>query len=521
MTIDPRHIPAAVGEERRRDPAEGIVGASPGFGQQWLPHIHTMGGRRGIVSQSYLNYDEATRDSRANAEKMRADCAVMECLEARQRATALLNWHIEPENGKDPAQKAMAAALTDILERTPRFTELRRSLLESIWFGRYAAALQYRPSMVKGQYRTTVAKWEPRHGDKLVFRYDDGSMTADPDQIGIRVNTAWHGIRSYTDPLTGQYVRQIQPTEQGLVYWVNKWQRQTMIVHRHFVEDAPYHDPTMAGRINGVGVRDRIYWTWYAMVECLQRVVEYLDRAAFGIEVWPYQAGNPQSKSDTEAAAKQAMGGGRTIILAPLPPDEQPERFMPHLIEPGLGGVNTTIDVIKTYFGHKIKRYILGQTLSSEADSTGMGSGVADAHMATFADIVEYDARNLEETISTDFLRILQISNFPQSWRTNFSFRIDTESPNVRDKMDAYTKAFGMGLKIKSSEVYDVIGASMPDIGDDVLSQAAQQMGQAAGQQPIGAAQGAVIDLDRMVNQVVENMHQQDIGRQQVLGVAA
>jgi hypothetical protein len=42
--------------------------------------------------------------------------------------------------------------------------------------------------------------------------------------------------------------------------------------------------------------------------------------------------------------------------LAPIPPGEDSERFMPQLIEPGLGGVNTTIEIIRTYFGHKIKR---------------------------------------------------------------------------------------------------------------------------------------------------------------------
>jgi hypothetical protein len=506
---DPRLLPARLLQESKRDPAAGITGAPPGFGQEWLPHIHTIGGRRGIVSQSYLNIDEALRDSRDNAEKMRADCAIMECLEARQRATALLNWHIEPEDSKNAEEVAMCMALTDIVAATPRFTEFRRCLLESIWYGRYANACRFLPVMVKGQYRTVAKTWSPRHGDKLVFRYDDGSYTHDPEQIGIRVNAGWQGTRSYRDPITGEYVRQIQPTEQGLVYWLTPWQRKTIALHRHQVEDGPYHDPMMAGRINGVGVRDRIYWTWYAMVECLQRVVEYLDRAAFGIEIWPYQAGNPTSEKDTRAAAQNAMGGGRTIILAPLPPDEMPERFMPQLIEPGLGGVSTTIDIIRTYFGHKIKRYIMGQTLTSEADATGMGSGVADAHMATFADIVAYDAANLEETITTDFVRTLQLSNFPKSWKQQPKFRIDTESPNIQAKMAAYKQAFEMGLRIKASEVYDTIGASLPDSGDEVLHMAAQGMAVAGNSQPIGAPQGAVIDLDKMTNQVMGHMQSQ------------
>ena len=501
-------MPARLINQSNRDPAEGIVGAPVNMGQDFLPHIHTVGGRRGVVSQSYLNMDEALRDSHANAEKMRADCAIMECLGARQRATALLNWHIEAEDANDPEEVAMVAILTDILETTPRFTEFRRCLLEAIWYGRYANAMTLRSSMVKRQFRTTISDWSPRHGDKLVFRYDDGTFTADPNQVGIRVHTAWQGGRSYRDPRTGEMVKQVQPTEQGLVYWLTPWQRKTLALHRHEVEDGPYHDPMMAGRVNGVGVRDRIYWTWYAMVECLQRVVEYLDRAAFGIEVWPYQAGNPQSEKDTREAAHGAMGGGRTIILAPLPPDEQPERFMPQLMEPGLGGVATTIDIIRTYFGHKIKRYIIGQTLSSESEGGGLGgSGVADAHMATFADIVTYDACNLEETITTDVLRSLQLANFPKSWKMQPKFRIDTESPNIEAKMSSYKTAFEMGLKIKSSEVYDTIGASMPDMGDDILSSAGQAIGDAGSGQPIGSTQPAVIDLDKTFNDVMRSIH--------------
>ena len=306
--MNDRLLPARVINESNRDPADGIMGATIGFGQDWLPHIHTVGGRRGIVSQSYLNMDEALRDSQSNAERMRADCAIMECIEARQRASALLNWHIEPENANDPDEQDMVKQLTDIVMATPRFTEFRRTLLEAIWYGRYANVGTFRPGLVKGQFRTVCKRWAPRHGDKLVFRYDDGSFTADPDQVGIRVHAGWQGMRSYRDPRTGSMVKQVQPTEQGLVYWLTPWQRKTMCLHKHMVEDGPYHEPMLAGRVNGVGIRDRIYWTWYAMVECLQRVVEYLDRAAFGIEVWPYQAGNPTSKRDTERGSTRGDG---------------------------------------------------------------------------------------------------------------------------------------------------------------------------------------------------------------------
>lgn len=489
------------------DKAAG-TNASPNFGQEVIPHIHTVSGRYGISSKAYLNQDEALRDSVHNANRMRADCGIMECLETRQRSVAMLPWHIEPEDPKNPEQQRITQELTTILERIRNFTEMRRSLQEAIWFGRSAVAIQYGPKQIAGKWRHTVKRWEPRHGDKLVFRFDDGSHDADPEQVGIRVSSSFRAAYR-RDHITGALHSKIQPTEMGLVYWLDKYERDTIIVHKHMVEDGPWEDPRMAGRIHGIGIRDRIYWTWYAMVECLQRVIEYLDRAAFGIEVWPYQSGNPRAKEEAEAAAFNAMGGGRTVILAPLPPGEEPERYMPHLIEPGLGGVNTTIDIIRTYFGHKIKRYILGQTLSSEADATGMGSGVADAHMATLADILAYDARNLQETITEDLVRPIQRWNFRGTENTYYQFKIDTESPDADRQIQAMKMAWDMGLKLKADELYNVVGTAKPDAGDEVLAnpQLAQAAAAGANGGIVPQAGGGVINPESFHSAFMKAMH--------------
>lgn len=483
---DPSKYPASVIQAAKFDPASGTP-APPNFGQPVVEHIHTTAGRYGIASKAYLNMDEALRDSRQNAERMRADCGIMECLEARQRAVALLPWHVEPESEKDERQNQLAQEMTAILEETDRFTEYRRCILEALWFGRYAIANQFGAEEIGGNWRTVVKRWEPRHGDKLVFRYDDGSRDYDPEQVGIRVSTAFKRSWKHETRRGGPERSQVQPTEMGLVYWFNRWERETVVVHKHMVEDGPFEDPRMAGRIHGIGIRDRIYWTWYAMVECLQRVVEYLDRAAFGVEVWPYPAGNPKAKSETEAAAFSAMGGGRTVLLAPVNQVENPEMYMPRLIEPGLGGINTTIEIIRTFFFHKIKRYILGQTLTSEADATGMGSGVADAHLATLSDILTYDARNLEETITKQLLRPLQRWNFRGHQNVRLKFKIDTESDNVKEKLDALRSAWDMGLRIKEDEIYRIVGTAKPDAEDAVLSN--PQLAQAAA----AAANGGIV----------------------------
>ena len=502
---DDQFMPARYIQAVRSDPAAGSS-APPNYGDDVVNHIHTASGQYGIASRAYLNQDEATRHSKQNAERMRKDAGIMECVEARQRAVALLPWHIEPENPKDPVQEAFAGEMEAIIEETPRFTEYRRNCLEAIWYGRYGIANRFGADQVGGVWRTVVSEWEPRHGDKLIFRFDDGDKRHLPGQVGIRVSAAF---RNSSERETR---RKIQATEVGLVYWLDQWERDTMIVHKHMVEDGPWEDPRSLGRIHGIGIRDRIYWTWYCMIECLQRVIEFLDRAAFGVELWPYPANNAKAKQKTEEAAKSAMGGGRTIITCPILEGENSDLYMPHLMEPGLGGVESTIRIIKEYFGHQIKRYILGQTLSSEADATGLGSGVADAHLATLADILTYDARNLEETLTKDLLRPLQKWNYRGN-TTKLKFKIDTESDNVREKLEAIEKAFGMGLKIKEDDIYSIIAMSRPDPDDAVLSiQDIQQS-----QNPIAGLTGGieqnnegkptVFSADKFHSDFMSNLH--------------
>lgn len=177
--MDSSRLSASIIQTAMFDPAAG-TSAPPNFGQEIVPHIHTASGRYGIASHAYLNMDEALRDSRQNAERMRADCGIMECVEQHQRVAALLPWHIEPDDAKNPEQQELAATMTAILEETPRFTEMRRYLQEAIWFGRSCVANQFGADTVRGQWRTVVKRWEPRHGDKLVFRSDDGYSGSAP-----------------------------------------------------------------------------------------------------------------------------------------------------------------------------------------------------------------------------------------------------------------------------------------------------------------------------------------------------
>lgn len=481
-------LPASFIAKSMQDPSRRVAGAPANFGREVLPHIFTVSGRISDSAHTYPWYDQALADNRENAEMMRSECGIMECLEARQRGTSLLRWHIEPRDSKDLAAKDLARKVTDIVQETWQFLELRRNLLEALWYGRYMTSHRFGTANIGGVNRQFIRRWTPRNGDKLVFRYDDGTGEYSDDQVGIRVS---HNYRNGETDWQGAARRKTVATQHGLVYFLDDWERQMVAVHRHMIEDSSFYNVRDTGRVNGVGIRDRIYWTWYAMQECLGQLMNFIERSAYGIEIWKFPAGNPIAEKRTIDAAQNRSS--KSIILVPVQPGEMADMQDVQIIEPGMAGAEAVINLIQNFFGHKIKRYILGQTLTSEAAGTGLGSGVADAHMATYADIILFDAIKLAETITTDIVRPSQIFNFPDSSDVRLVFRIDTQAEDMDRKLGAWERAWNMGAELPVSDVMAMIGARVADsdertLKNPQLSQAAQQAMQQ--QQAMGADAG-------------------------------
>lgn len=518
-------VPAEMLLRHTKDPWKSSWpgGGTPFGGDTFLPHIFTVAGRYGVASKVYSYGDEALVDSRENAELMRNELAIQECLEARMKSTALLSWHVSPmDDGLDERTKQrlqisgvnqgsrwdaedLAAKVSLILQRTPNLTKLFYSLMEAIWYGRQGAELFWRPRTVQGLGRKTmcITHWQPRHGDKLVFRYDDGTYEYDPNQVGIRIGPGYNVQREFTD-YAGNKHKKVEATQYGLAYFLDKAEREKMIIHRHLIEDGDFNHPIKAGSIHGIGIRSRIYWTWYAYSECLKLLLEYIERSALGIEIWRYPAHNKEAQTKTKEAAQRRGAPGRSILMVPIPEGENADLYDVQIVEPGLQGADVLQNVLDRFFGHKIKRYILGQTLTTEADATGIGSGVAAAHQATYADIVRFDSLGLAETITQDVIRTIQLHNFPGSEGIWLKFNFDTESPEMQFKLDAYRQAWEMGAEIKTDDVFKVLGAARPHEDDDKL------------QNPIFAQQ-QMMDMAQMAAQEQMPMEADPAGSQEMM----
>lgn len=459
--------------------------AAPNFGHPVVPHIVSFSGLSSAMSRTYMQPDLALQANLDNARYMENDLGIWSALEQRQRLMSLLPWHLEPEDPKSHEQKELCDTLTKLLNRIRRFTAMRHWLQDAIWRGRSAVTFEWRRTRIGGREYTLPLPgegeesigWTPVNGDKLIFRYDVRDTTAEQFPVrGLNGEVLGGvGFRCNRTMMNDAARPYILPTNQGDGYFPPPWARSLFMIHKHDIRDAMFFNSLEAGSIHGVGIRSRIYAEWLQKQELTALMMEYAERSALGIEIWEYPLGNAKAEAAVAAHAMNRRGGSQNVILFPKPQGEDAGLFDVRHVEPGLAGLQAIQSLLTEYFGRRCKLYILGQTLSSEAEATGLGSGLADLHLDTLMNIVEYDANNHEETITHELLKWLIRYNFPAASDIHVQFRIDTKTPDAQKRMEGYMQAYQMGARIKESDVLNLIGAAVPTESDVILQQQAQQ----------------------------------------------
>lgn len=455
---------------------------APNMGRYPISHIDTFQSYFSSFSKVYRDSDEALIDSRENARFMLNDVGVRECLEARKRMVSLLNWHIEPEDSKSSDQKQFCEMLEKIVRRIKNLTEYRFWMQMAIWFGKVGIQHRWRAEVVggksiwmpKGRHQDDDG-WRPIHGDKLVFRQERPQMVqgAYEGQMGIRVGWMHH---KEGDVIQNRW--RVESTNYGLAYFLSPSERRLLLVHKHHREDAAFEDGIRAGSINGLGIRSIIYAEWLQKQETMAFMMSYVERMAGGITIWKYPQGNQQAEAETKAAAENYNSGQEHALLVPVPLGEDGNQYGVEVMEPGFQGIEILQNLIKDYFGNRIKRFILGQVLSSEAESTGMGSGVADLHLDTLLQIIKSDATAHEETLSSELLEAIIKINVDKKTFADPGFKprfvCETEEPDVDKKLEACIALMDKQIKFRQNDLYDLVGMAMPTPTDLVNPDAPQ-----------------------------------------------
>jgi hypothetical protein len=437
-------------------------GTPPHLGLPPVPSFLSFAQLVNSYSRSFLNYDEALRQGRQQALAIRRDPVIMQALRARQMPVAQLKWHVAADDPNDVGQARVAEVIQKGIEKTPRIQSFFMSLLDAIWYGRSGAQVSYQWDWINDTKICRPRMWWPLNGDKLVFKFDG--------RPGVLVN--------YNFP--GTWI----PTERGRAHFMSPEERACMVLHHFEPEDADFYEGDMAGGLFGVGLRSRIYWYWHLKTQIMQYLMDYIERVGSGgTTIYYYEAGNEASMREVKKAAEEQLG--TNAILFPRYRENGTSGPGMDRFEPSQSGVQLIQQLVTGYFDDVMRKFILGQDLTSTAEPTGLGSGVAALHGQTFSRIISYDAIALAESLTADLVapmqRFMGKDNLPPC---KFVFEVD--APNTATILAAAQAFYQMGGAVDEESLREALGLPQPEPGKAILSQQQAMSPQAAGTIPAG-----------------------------------
>lgn len=426
-----------------------------------MPQFLTFSALVRSAAKAFLfSSDEALRDSQVNARAMRRDPVLMGSLRSIQMPVAMLSWHITPDDDTDPAQAEGSKLVEYVLKRVPRFQAMKMQLMEAVWFGKYAVELEYEWRTHRGEEKLFVRNFHPINGDKIYHKWDGTP--------GILVYSGYPGTKESVD--------------QGVCHFLTPDERLQYIIHEFEPDDADWTEPEMAGAIHGVGVRGRLYWFWWLKQQVMAQLMNYLHRFANGLTIFYYNASDPAAKAEALTAAKQQFSN--TALVYPRWPSENPDTNKVERLEVGTANSNLLWNLVSEYFDPIMERYIKGQTLSSHAEATGLGSGVADLHGDTEDTRIKYLGVGLQDTLQTDLVDTLYAYNAEGVAPGRFEFEVD--SPDSENLMKYGQQLFEWGVPLDEDQAYKISQWQKPKPGGGIITAVGGMSPQAIGGVPTG-----------------------------------
>jgi len=422
-----------------------------------LPHMKQFVAEFQTPARTYrFSFDEALKRSKPDALAMRRDGHILSLLQARTLPVLGAEWCVKSD---DDTYKDQATKYQKLIEKTPRLLQLRKCLLEAVWFGRYGVQFAFGKVNVGGEEMTGITAWKPVNGDKISFR-EDGTPA-------IRINPKFaNHLKSQGATIDGPDVNTTW-SDQGTVLILDKPEyRSRFAVHVHEIEDADYMEPELAGAVGGVGLRHYCYWIWWLRQEVMEWLLSYLEMmGAGGLTIVGYDQSNPNGLTNAKAAFKERA----TVVYLPIPPGADKQTNIVQRVEPSGTGNDIFSGWIDGYFNAILTRLIIGQDLSSKSGATGLGSGVADLQASVKECIHRYDAKNLNETETQQILNTLIELNEPH---TDYCLRCETVLTKVDPEkgLQAVKQAYDMGAEIPESCVLGLANVPEPKEGEKTLS---------------------------------------------------
>jgi phage gp29-like protein len=186
------------------------------------------------------------------------------------------------------------------------------------------------------------------------------------------------------------------------------------IIHRGHLLNAPDNF--------GGPFRALVFW-WLLSTQGRGWWSRYLERYGSGFLVGRYDQDDDDSRRILEGAFQYATTVGGLVVTR----DTEIE-----IHEANTSGSGDAHEKFITVCNREISKIILGQTLSAEAQSTGLGSGVSKAHERVRSDYRDFDALMLANCLKRQvFDQLADINGLDQDHYQVFYGDVDTDEAEI------------------------------------------------------------------------------------------
>ena len=225
------------------------------------------------------------------------------------------------------------------------------------------------------------------------------------------------------------------------------------------------HGKAKTGYLGRLGLYRVLSWPFLYKAYAIGDFAELLETFGLPILVGKYFSGASKDEKASLMRAVTSLGHDARAIM---PADMEIE-----LKEVSYSGSKSIHLEMVDWAERSISKGILGQTMSAEAKSTGIGSGNADLHADVRQDILKADAREIAGTLTRDLLYPLIALNRGgiDGLRRCPRFVFDTgEAEDLKLFADALPKLAGAGLRIPVAWAHDKLRIAQPTGDEPVLS---------------------------------------------------
>lgn len=225
------------------------------------------------------------------------------------------------------------------------------------------------------------------------------------------------------------------------------------------------------GYLGRMGLARVLVWPFLYKAYSIGDFAEFLQTYGLPIIIGKYMEGTDDAGKASLLRAVTQLGRDARAIM--------PESMTLEIAKITAGGDGAHHLAMAAWADAAQSKAILGQVLSAEARSTGLGSGVADLHAEVRRDILLSDVRQLAGTLGRDLVYPLLALNGGgiDSYRRCPRWVFDLgESEDIVRYADALPKLVGVGFRIPREWAHEKLRIPEPDGNEDVLAKARPEM---------------------------------------------